>query len=1364
MEEDMIEGFRLSPQQRHVWLTVAAGERCSQCAILIEGELPPERLQVALRALAARHEALRTGFRYLTGMEVPLQVPSADSGVRLEVRDIAASTDLLRDIDEQLRLDALADAAEERRSSGRYTWLKSAPSRGALLITLSSLCADAATLANMHAQLAALCVEGEGEDAELADEFIQYADYSEWQNEVVENHAGSKTTNYWDALADAGSPLALEPAPGEAPRGAVGPVRSALDPAVLQRLQALCGEYGSDLRTVLLAALGVLVWRLREQQPGVFGVLFGGRMMQGLASALGLFAKYLPVALHIEGDYSFAEVLRRTGDALGQAAAAQDHFPPGSAASPAIKFEWHAVRGRIRAGALQFSLLRLSSRIDRFELKLMGIESADGVTFEFHYDPTVHSAAAVECLAARLATLLADVAAAPQRPVRQLELLSVPERRRLLEEWNQTDRPYPTDLCLHELFEQHARRTPDATAVVCGEQALSFAQLDRAADELARALRRLGVGPEVAVGLCLERSCWNLVAVLGIWKAGGAYVPIDPAQPRARLAFVAGDAGCRVIVTQESLADLVADAGLALVRADAPSARDAAASDADEDGTRPRARPGNLAYILYTSGSTGTPQGVMVRHGSAVNLAFALQEAVYREAARPLTIALNAPLVFDASVKQLIQVVHGHSLCLIPEELRREPAELAAYLSKHRVDAMDCTPSQLNLWLAAGLPGALAGLPAIVLIGGEALDERLWRLLSHAPGKRCFNVYGPTECTVDATIAEIGDGKPTIGRPLANVRTYVLDDRMIPVPTGSAGQLYVGGEGLARGYLRRPQLTADRFVPDPFAAQPGSRLYRTGDLVRHFGDGRLEYLRRTDHQVKVQGVRIELPEIEKALREHPAVREAAVVVARGEHEVERMIGYVVPRRRYLKKIDGHSRLALPDGRAIAHRNKNESDYLYLKIFERRTYLRNGIRLPPKAVVFDIGAHIGMFSMFVAARCPDAELYAFEPIPSIFEVCRINSELYAPAVRLFPFGLSARNEATSFYYYPHYSMMSGRAAYSDAGADIDVIKRYLAKQHDGAAAESDDLIRHADEFLAGPFLSETCECTLRRLSEVIASEKVERIDLVKIDVQRAEMDVLEGIDEADWPKIQQVVLEVHDADGHETAGRTRKIAALLVRHGFETLIEQDGELTGTDRYKVYASRHGLRAGREEAAPDAGQAKSSADILTPQELRLFLKERLPAYMVPASLALLDEMPLTRNGKIDRAALAASRYRTARAEGDCLVPQTGLERKIAAIWQQVLDLDQIGLQDNFFDLGGHSLLLIQLHRRLREELGAEILMLDVFQHPTVSALAELLQRKRSDDRPEARFAGAQERAEKIRKAVDQRKQASKEWRGRL
>jgi len=1373
VQDEVLEGFPLSPQQRHFWLSAPASARyCSQCAIRIDGGASPALVESVVRTIVARHESLRTTFRFLPGMDVPIQVILEDPDIHFEVRRLAGAPDMGKAVGDHLRRDARTASKDgDKAFPARFVFLEFAADKSALLITLSPMNADAASLANICAELAALCADGQ---IGAADTIVQYADYSEWQNELVANR-DSKPAYSTGAPSDGPASLPLEPAPDDAPGEMGATVTATLDPSLTGRLKALSSERGADLRSAVLAGFGVLIWRLREQRAPTLGILFEGRLMQGLDNAVGLFAKYLPAAFRIEDNYTFTDVLRRTVEALASAEAGQDDYAPGSPMTQAgasarrapepIKIEWRSAQEQIQGGDLQFSLLHLSSAIDPFDLKLTCVETDEAVGLHFDYDPAVYSHGSVSLLAERFTTLLADIAAAPDRPVKSASLLPPSERRRVLEEWNETGVSFPRDLCLHEIFETRAAGAPDADAVRCERASFTFAALNARAERLACALRRLGVGPEVVVGLCLEPSCLALAAILGIWKAGGAYAPIDPGQPRERLAFVAAGAGCRAIVTQSSLADTVSDAiDLPLIRVD--SENDYSGKDhfcTDDEAPQMRVSPDNLAYVIYTSGSTGKPQGVMVRHRSAVNLAFALQRQVYGETGARLTVGVNAPLVFDASVKQLIQALNGHCICFIPERLRRDPAGLVAYLDAHRVDAMDCTPSQINLWLAAGMAQTLEGLPSTLLIGGEALDETLWRLLRDAPGKRCYNVYGPTECTVDATIDEIREDAPTIGAPVANARAYVLDETLRPTPTGLTGQLYVGGEGLARGYLNRPDLTAGRFLPDPYAAAPGARMYRTGDMVRRRGDGRLDYVGRCDHQIKLQGIRIELPEIEKALRDHPAVREAAVVVATGKRNVPRLIGYVLPQRRNMKKIDGQARRTLPNGRAVAHRNKNETDYLYKEIFEQQTYLRHGLAIPEKAVVFDIGANIGLFSLFVAEHFPDAAIYAFEPVPPIFNVCRINAELYAPSVKLFPFGLSSRNETTGFTYYPHYSVMSGRTGYSNADADIDVIKRYLENREAEAPGEAGELMEHADELLAGRFMAETYECALRRLSDVIAGEQVERIDLLKIDVQRAELDVLEGIDDAHWPKIRQVVMEAHDAPGSEMEGRLREISALLERHGFETLAVQDEELSGTDRYNFYASRDGLHP------EDAGQrialckGDSSADILTAEDLRAFLKEKLPDYMTPAAVALLDEMPLTRNGKIDRAALAASDSAMTRDGEDYLAPQTGLEKKVAAIWRQVLDLEQVGLQDNFFDLGGHSLLLVQLHRRLCEAFEADISMIDVFEHPTVAALAELLRGKSDDAAPAAKFDGAQARAGKIRKAVKQRKQASKGRKGR-
>ncbi len=456
MQAEVLEGFRLSPQQRHLWLATATGDKyCSQCAIFIDGEMPAERLEGALRVMTRRHESLRTTFRCLTGMDVPIQVLASDAHVHLEVRDLVGSTDIRQVIDQHLRLEARSAFGRERGFAGRYTFLKFSPAQGALLITLSSLYSDAATLATMYAQLAALCAENEIEAA-AGEEFVQYADYSEWQNELIEGQDDSTAQKYWQSLSQEATRLRLALAPEEASRATDETISAVVDATLLQRLKAFSTEHGSNLRATVLAALGMLIWRLREQRPSILGVLFEGRQMQGLANALGLFAKYLPIELRIEEDYAFTEVVRRVGDALAQAAASQDYFPPGGVRaaegvqtpvpSLPIKFEWYTMPGPVHRDRLRFSLLRLCACIDPFELKLTCIESAEAVTCEFHYDPAVYSGAAIARLAERFLTLLADVAATPERTVKLAELLSPSERRQLLEGMERDSPPIPRRL------------------------------------------------------------------------------------------------------------------------------------------------------------------------------------------------------------------------------------------------------------------------------------------------------------------------------------------------------------------------------------------------------------------------------------------------------------------------------------------------------------------------------------------------------------------------------------------------------------------------------------------------------------------------------------------------------------------------------------------------------------------------------------------------------------------------------------------------------------------------------------------------------------------------------------------------------
>ncbi|HEX7243883.1 MAG TPA: amino acid adenylation domain-containing protein, partial [Longimicrobiaceae bacterium] len=495
------------------------------------------------------------------------------------------------------------------------------------------------------------------------------------------------------------------------------------------------------------------------------------------------------------------------------------------------------------------------------------------------YDAGLWDASAADRMLCHLARLLEEIVADPGRRLGELELLSAAERRQVVEEWNRTEAEYPSGLCLHQLFEAQAARTPEAVAVVFQAESLSYRALNARANRLAHHLRGLGVGPEVRVAICVERSLEMVVGLLGILKAGGAYVPLDPAYPAERLAYMLADSGAPVLLTQEKLRGaLPAPEGVLVV---------SAAEVADEPAENPAsgATPRDLAYVIYTSGSTGRPKGVMVEHGGVVSLLHWLR-SVTSDAELSCVLG-STSFSFDVSVAEIFGTLcWGGRLELVENALA-----LASVPEEAGVRLSYMVPSVAAELLRAGaLPRGVSTL----YLAGEALPAALAQALYEAGVERVFNVYGPTEDTVYATAAEVERGaeRVSIGRPIANARVYVADGRLEPAPVGVPGELYLGGAGVARGYLGRAELTAERFVPDPFSGEPGARLYRTGDRVRWRAEGVLEYQGRIDTQVKVRGFRIELGEIEAALLRHEGVREC-VVVAREEEDERQLVAYVV---------------------------------------------------------------------------------------------------------------------------------------------------------------------------------------------------------------------------------------------------------------------------------------------------------------------------------------------------------------------------------------------------------------------------------------------------------------------------------------
>ena len=1350
--EEVVEGFQLSRQQQHLWSVQGdSGAFISQCALLLEGSLKKEALQQALRMAVSRHEILRTSFRSLPGMKFPVQVISEDvSGPALREGDLSSQVEEMLIEERQIAFDL------ETSPLIRCAIFNVSRDRHILIINQPALCADAESLLQLALNLGryyASCVMGE----DVLEEPVQYVDFSEWQRELATS-ADAPQRDYWrKQIGATGStvPLVL---PNENSKRAKEFVPRTfgfeLAKDALQNIEAGARALNASFETLLLSCWQVLFWHLTEQSDIVMGLFCNGRRIKHLRECLGPLGSFLPLPGRFDEQTRFSDVVRRNHDAAKANRIHQEYFssdePSGldhdedQVPLPA-KFDFMEWPEPQMAGGVRFSLSKIYSCTDRYNVRLSVVRRDSVLACELHYNDALYTPEFAQRLAGEFTTLLESAVAHPDSPIVDLEVLSDEERRCMLFQWNDTATEYRRDVCLPQLFEEQVERTPDAMAVIFSEEQVSFTELNARANQVAHYLRRLGVGPEIRVALCLERSMEMVVGLLAILKAGGAYVPLDVTQPQQRLAFMLEDAGVKVVLTQQELVESLPAHDAVVVCLDESGEKLAQESTAN---LSPAATAENLAYVIYTSGSTGTPKGVMIAHRSAANLAAGLQRAIYAHQATPLRVGVNAQLTFDASVKQLIQLLSGHALVLIPQEVRPSGDALLAYAAEQQVNALDCTPSQLQLMLAseAWQPGRL---PSFMLVGGESLGSDAWNRIAAQTGTVFYNVYGPTECTVDATIAHVKDETPTIGKPIANVRVYLLDAQLRPAPIGVKGEICIAGEGLARGYLNRPDQTAEKFIPEPFSGVAGARLYRTGDLARYLPDGQLEFLGRADHQVKVRGVRIELGEIEAVMRRHRAVRDAVVQVREDVPGNARLVAYVAVERRYLPVLNGRARYQLPNGMAVLHQNKNETDYLYQEIFEHGTYVKHGIELPDGACVFDVGANIGLFTLFVLEHCRNARVYAFEPIEPIFETLKLNVELYGGNVRLFACGLSDQTRAASFTFYPHYSMMSGLSDYARADDDVEVVKRYLLNQQREGTAGAGSLLQHADEFLPERFVGQVYQSQLRTLSEIISSEKIERIDLLKIDVQRAELDVLNGIDQRDWEKIQQVVMEAHQGEGETTHSRLDQISTLLEHRGFKVTAEQDEVLSGTDRYNLYAARNGSR--KQTAVKLQHKAAQPTQIVPPAsatEFRNSLKEHLPEYMIPSAFVLLEKLPLTRNGKVDRAALSALDSRQATEDASYVAPQSRMEQTIARIWQEALRVERVGAHDNFFELGGHSLLMAQVHNRLVTTLEREISMVEMFQHPTVSRLAQRL----SQDGPRSRsLRTVHERAARQKEALE-------------
>ena len=921
--------FPLSFAQQRLWfiqqLEPESAAYNVPIASRLVGPLDVPALERGLNEVARRHEILRTSFILEDGN--PVQVVAAEPNIHLELIDPGELLGAEREA-EALRLaqeSARRPFDLERGPLLRALLVRLGAEEHLLVLTLHHIVCDAWSLGVLLRELGALYeAYREGLGSPLGELPIQYADFALWQRERLTGELLDRELGYW--RGQLGGELPVLALPTDRPRPAVqghrGGRRALLLPELLtEKLKTLGRQEGATLFMTLLASFQALLSRYSGQEDLVVGTPIAGRTRTETEGLIGFFVNTLALRADLSGEPSFRELLGRVRESALGAYAHQEvpfgrlveELRPGRSLSHAPLFQvMFALQNTPREGleleGLRLSPVALDAGTAKFDLTLEAVERGEELTCELEYDAELFEAGTAERLLGHYERLLEAAAVDPDRPHSHLPLLTPQEERQLLVEWNDTARDYPTRATIHELFEQQAGRTPEATALECGDERLSYQELNRRANQLAHLLRRRGVGPGVPVGLYLERSAEMLVALLGVLKAGGAYLPLDPSNPQERLGFILEDAQAPVLLTESRLAGQLSSCRAEAIHLDAVGQELARETETAPAGV---VTADDLAYVLYTSGSTGKPKGVEVGHRAVVNLLCAMRE---RPGLGPRDVMLAVTtLSFDiAGLELLLPVTVGARVVVAGGEDVADGRRLSRLLTESGATVMDGTPATWRMLIESGWGGDGR---LKMMCGGEALAPELAAGLLERGGQ-LWNLYGPTETTIYSTGYRVkAGGRILIGRPVANTQIYVLDQRQRPVPVGVAGELYIGGDGLARGYLNRPELTQEKFVPHPFGGEAGARLYRTGDLVRYLSTGELEYLGRIDHQVKIRGFRIELGEIESALSEHAAVAESVVAAGEDGRGERRLVAYVVPAGGAAPaagELRGHLKKKLPD--------------------------------------------------------------------------------------------------------------------------------------------------------------------------------------------------------------------------------------------------------------------------------------------------------------------------------------------------------------------------------------------------------------------------------------------------------------------
>jgi len=1113
-------------------------------AFRLSGNLNVAALDQSLCEIVKRHEILRTTFTVADGK--PVLAIAQVSNFTLPVVDLRE----LKESDlETKAIELLTEAAGEpfHLAVGpllRCQLFQLNEQEYIFLVVMHHIITDGWSMGVFFRELTALYEAfSVGATSPLQELPIQYADFAVWQQQWLSGEILERQLAYWKQQL-AGVPAVLN-LPTDRPRPSEQTFRGATQSFVLSEslskaLVALSQRQSATLFMTLLTAFQTLLYRYTGQDDIVVGSPIANRHWSEIEGLIGFFVNTLVLRTDLGSNPSFEQLLGKVKEVALQAYAHQDlpfeqlveALQPDRSLSHTPLFQVmfaldNASQNSVELPGLALSSLPVESSIAKFDLALSLEHTDRGLIGSWEYNTDLFDRATIARMAGHFQTLLEAIAANSKQPISELPLLTPTERHQILVEWNNTSIDYPQDKCIHQLFEEQVERSPDAVAVVFQGEQLTYQELNAKANQLAHYLRSQVVGLEVLVGICVERSFEMIVGILGVLKAGGAYIPIDPAYPSERIAYMLDDSGLSVLLTQKQLVASLPKHQAQVVCLDSDWEKISTESELPPiTGVTPE----NLAYVIYTSGSTGKPKGVLIPYSGLLNLVFWHQSAFEITSSDRAT--QLAGTAFDASVWEVWPyLTSGASIYLIEPEILLSPEKLRSWVVEKEITITFVPTPIVEKLLSLQWPSN--GTLRIMLTGGDQLHNYP---LTSIPFK-VVNNYGPTENTVVTTsglvVCDGTDNRlPYIGRPIANTQIYILDRHLQPVPIGIPGELHIAGVGLAKGYLNRPDLTDEKFIPNPFSNEPGSRLYKTGDLARYLPDGNIEYLGRIDNQVKIRGFRIELGEIEALLGQHPDVLSAAVIDREDTPGNKRLVAYVVSNL-IPDRILCHSECQLElDGNAITLHAENIST--------------GGVAL------------VG--------------------VPALDKGRSVRLHLQLPG-----------------------------------------------------------------------------EAEPRWFSGTVV-----------------------------WSRPPQAGVQFQLAPSEQT----------LVDQSFAYLLETQGLWKTLQR-----------------------ALSGS-------LRDYLKQKLPEYMIPSAFVLMKALPLTPNGKIDRRALPAPDSFHNKQKDKFVGPRTPTEAKLAAIWAEVLGVQESSINDNFFELGGHSLLATQIISRIRQAFAIELPLRHLFEAPTIASLSEIIE----------------------------------------